>query len=138
VPKNALDPELRKYRDLLTQADHDASRDYDSAVMTLSTATLALSVTFAHDIAPHPVGCSTVLLVAAWVSLTIALVAVLWSLITSQAGLRKTIDDINHQRPIGDRPGGISARVTGLLNIISGTCLVIGLVAFAVFALVNI
>jgi hypothetical protein len=83
-----------KYRDWLVQADHDASRDYDKTVLTLATGALALSVTFAHDIAPHPVSGSTLLLAAAWVLLTISLAAMLFSLITSQAALRK-----GHSRP---------------------------------------
>jgi hypothetical protein len=137
-PSEALDADLKKYRDWLIQADHDASRDYDAAVLTLATGTLALSVTFAHDIAPSPVGCSTALLGAAWFALTVSLVTVLWSLITSQASLRKTIDDIDQKRAISRHPGGTSARVTGWLNELTGACLVFGLVAFAVFALVNL
>jgi hypothetical protein len=36
---------MSKYRDQLVEARHDASQDYDRAVLTLASATLALSVT---------------------------------------------------------------------------------------------
>jgi hypothetical protein len=48
------DREREDYLKLLYDAHHDASRDYDQAILTLSAGTLALSVTFVHDITPSP------------------------------------------------------------------------------------
>jgi hypothetical protein len=117
------------------QADHDASQDYDKTVLTLATGTLALSVTFAHDIAPKPIPGSSILLACAWLALGLSAVFVLVSLLTSQQCIRDQIDDIDHGRNVA--PHGLAARATGFLNVGSGVLLITGLIAFAWFALAN-
>jgi len=87
-----------KYRQAMVDADRDASRDYDNAVLSLASGALALSATFAHDIAPHPQPDSLVILGASWGLLTTALIAILVSLVTSQVALRKVIRDIDAEK----------------------------------------
>lgn len=128
----------RKYRDLLVGADHDASRDYDTAVLSIASGALALSATFAHDIAPHPHPNTLWIVAAAWVLLTLSLVAILVSLLTSQAALRKAIRDLDEGLDLGALPGGRHAAWTLYLNRAAGGALVLGLVSLAVFALTNL
>lgn len=45
---------MDEYRAHVLSAMHETSRDFDRAVLTLAGGTLALSVTFAHEIAPTP------------------------------------------------------------------------------------
>ena len=126
----------QQWRQWLVQADHEASQDYDKTVLTLATATLALSVTFAHDIAPMPAPWSSLLLAVAWVALGLSAVFVLVSLLTSQWCIREQIDDLDHARD--PAPHGLAARATGFFNVGSGVLLIAGLIAFAWFALANI
>jgi hypothetical protein len=127
------------YRDHLVEALHAASQDYDRAVMTLASGTLALSVTFAHNIAPTPVAWSRNLLVGSWALLGLALIAILISLLTSQGGLRRAIADVDAGNEAALRkPGGLRALITERLNVLAGGSFVVGLGLFAYYAFVNI
>ncbi len=109
--------------------EHAASQDYDRAILTLSSGTLALSATFLHDIAPNPVGCSVGLLVASWIFLVVAIVAIVVSYLSSQQAHRATMGDKDASRP---------TNVTRALTYFAGEGSVGGIVLFAIFALVNL
>lgn len=130
-PKDA-----EKYRDFLVSADHDASRDFDTAVLSLGSGALALSATFAHDIAPHPVDVN--LAAISWALLTVSVIATLTSFITSQKALRKTMTDLDAGEDLPLVPGGTSSRWTKHLNSIAGGALVLGLISLALFAWANL
>jgi hypothetical protein len=52
-----VDPEKQRAEDRykwLRQTDHEASRDFDKAIMTLSAGALGVSIAFVHDVAPEP------------------------------------------------------------------------------------
>lgn len=127
-----------KYRQAMVDADRDASRDYDNAVLSLASGALALSATFAHDIAPHPQPDSLVILGASWGLLTAALIAILVSLVTSQVALRRVIRDIDAEKDLGSNPGGRAATWTKILNFLALFALVLGLAALALFAWANL
>lgn len=125
------------YRRHLYDALHEASRDYDQAILALAAATLAVSVTFAHDIAPTPAEGSRTLLLIAWGALVVSMVAIVGSFLTSQRVLRQAIEDLD--RPAGTEPAapGRAARATEGLNLLAGGALVVGLVLLAGYALAN-
>jgi len=130
---------VEDYRRHLYEALHAVSRDYDQAILTLAAGTLALSVTFAHDITPLPaVGTRTILL-AAWGSLVVALVAIVISLLTSQRVLRESIASLEQPSAAGaTRPtDGPAARLTAGLNWLAGAGLVAGLALLGWYALAN-
>jgi hypothetical protein len=130
--------EMSKYRDQLVKARHDASQDYDRAVLTLTSATLALSVTFLHDIAPQPKPGSNALLLLSWVLLGAGLIATFVSLLTSQWALRQAIADVDAGKTDKlQHPGGRLAFATEVLNVVAGIGFVVGLVFLAGFAFVN-
>jgi len=116
----------QQWRQWLVQADHDASQDYDKTVLTLAHWDLALSVTFAHDIAPKPIPGSSILLACAWLALGLS-PSSSWSLfsrVSSASGTRSTTSI---------RPQCCAARAgrpaTGFLNVGSGVLLITGLIA---------
>jgi heme/copper-type cytochrome/quinol oxidase subunit 2 len=114
---------VEDYRRHLYEALHAASRDYDQAIITLAGGTLALSVTFAHDITPQPGDGTRNILLTAWAALLLSLVAIVVSFLTSQRVLRMRIAAIDH-------PGDdalIAARLTVILNWIAGGALIVGL-----------
>ncbi len=122
------------YEKHLYDALHAASRDYDQAILTLAAGTLALSVTFAHDITPQPAEGTRVLLVLAWISLGAALVAIVASFLTSQVVLRGRIETIDAESPA---PPSRAERVTWILNLVAGIGLVVGLGLLGWYALAN-
>ena len=124
-----------EYRRHLVEARHSAMEDYDRAVMTLAAATLALSVTFLHEIAPAPKPGTTWAVIGAWVLLGIALLATFLSIGTGIVGLGRAIRDYDDRRTKKlERPGGVWANATDVLNVVSGCCLILGLVLLAWFA----
>ncbi len=128
-----------EYRRHLVDARHAASQDYDRAVLTLSSATLALSVTFLHDIAPTPKPGSTTLVVLSWLCLGGALVLIFASLLTSRWSLERALDDHDANKPEEpQRPGGRLAVTTEVLNVLAGVGVVAGFVFLAWFALINV
>jgi hypothetical protein len=127
------------YRTHLVEAIHDASRDYDQAILTLAAGTLALSVTFAHDITPTPKGGSQILLLIAWTLLVVALVVIVISFRTSQRDLRDVIAAVDRKDwKVAFDPGRPAAVLTERLNSAGGACLVGGLIFLGLYALANI
>lgn len=126
---------VEDYRRHLYEALHAASRDYDQAVLTLSAATLALSVTFLHQIAPHPIEGTRILLFGAWGSLAVAIIAMVISFPVSQHGLRRRIEapDAGEKLPMTG-----AEKFTQGLNVLAGIGLVAGLLLLGWFALENI
>jgi len=125
------------YRRHLYEALHAASRDYDQAILTLAAATLALSVTFAHDITPTPAAGTRTILLAAWAVLVVSMVAIVASFLTSQRLLRRTIDDLDRTEDAKPAAPGRMAVATELLNWLAGGALVVGLVLLGCYALAN-
>lgn len=127
-------PPMEEYRRHLVEALHSASRDYDQAVITLASAILAVSVTFSHDITPTPVEGSKPLLLLAWLFLIGAVIATVFSFLTSQKVLRDTIASVD----LGEAPRfGRFATATVALNLTAGTGLVGGLILLGLYALQN-
>jgi hypothetical protein len=122
------------YEKHLYDAHHAASRDYDQAILTLAAGTLALSVTFAHNITPEPAAGTRDFLLRAWIALGASLVAILASFLTSQRVLRSRIENIDDETPA---PPSIAERVTWVLNAVAGIGLVVGLGLLGIYALAN-
>ncbi|MFI5225296.1 MAG: hypothetical protein ACHQ3P_01325 [Candidatus Limnocylindrales bacterium] len=129
-------PAGAEYRRLLYTALHAASRDYDQAILTLAAGTLAVSVTFAHDITPTPVAGSRTLLLLAWGGLLVSMILTLVSFLTSQNALREAIEAHDHPeraKPGTSRWGG----ATSILNGAAGAALIAGLALLGWYALAN-
>ena len=133
-----LDKEDKQYRHELAKALQVESRDYDKTVLTLATGALAISATFAHDIAPQPAGGSTFWLGISWLLLLAAVITNLLSHATSQKALRKAMSDMDTKGTAGQHPGGWAAVLTRMLNDAAGLTLVGGMVALVWFAFTNL
>ena len=126
------------YRQWLVAAEHDASRDFDRAVMALAGGALGLSVTFIHEIVASPVYRSSVWIALAWGCLSLSLLSILVSMLTSQHALRRAIKQVDAQTVHQvARAGGWLSMVTEGLNIVAALTLVLGLVFLVVFAFLN-
>lgn len=129
--------ELIKYRDWLVQADHQASLNYDKAVMALSGGALGVSVTFLKDIVPAPILSTKPLLYVSWIAFAVSLAAILISYPFSMASLRNTVRQVDdgsiYTKPIG----GFATNFTEFLRVLAAIGFLVGVAGFVWFALVN-
>jgi len=129
----------RRERDLLIDAEREAARSYDKALIALSSGALALSFGYVRGMEVHPAG--EFALYCSWAVLLASLFSVLLSFLLSQRGMQK-------QREILDKllesPESTIPRHTGYakwitrLNWASLFLLIIGVAVFAIFAAVNL
>ena len=109
-----------------------ATRDFDTAIRALSGGALAISLTFVHDIAPHPHHNWT--LAAAWCLFVLALAVNLWSFLTSArasgAMLRVMLDAETDSLP--------ESRITDWLNWLAMAAFVCGVVFLVLFTVLNL
>jgi hypothetical protein len=122
-------------RHLLIDAEREAARSFDKAMITLSAGALALSITFVKNIAPN--ASKEWLLFAAWAAFALALVVILVSFVCSQAGMRR-------QRQIIDKDFTRACRaseqrncwqkIVSGLNLTSIVIFVVGVILLALFA----
>jgi hypothetical protein len=129
-------PDERRQADYerhLYEGYQHAHRDYDQAILTLASGTLALSATFATSLTPAPVAGSVGYLVTGWVSLGVAIITIIASFLVSQWAFRDRLANLDQVRPITYRE-----RFTGFLNLVAGLGLLGGLVALALYATVNL
>ena len=132
-----VDP-LAQYRKWLVETEHQASRDFDKAIMTLSAGALGISIAFVRDLAPQPVLHSVKWLGYAWASLSLSLLAILISLLISQFALRRAIGQVDKGTIRTEHPGGLLATLTVILNILAALALIAGVGSLAFFALANV
>ncbi len=133
-----MDDALYQYRQHLVTAEQKAQDDYDKAVLSLSGGAFAVSLVFIEKvIGPGKIVHEWVLL-AAWVCWCLSIAAVLWSFYVSRNALRKAIDQFDSNQPLPRQPGGVMARATEILNFLSGSSFVLGLLLIATFSIFNL
>ena len=138
LQNSKLDNEdLKNYRDFLVKADHQASLNYDKAVMTLAGGALGISITFLKDIVPYPLPETKILLYISWISLSVSLASILVSYLFSMASLRKAMRQVDDGTIYSKNGGGVFAGITVGLRILATIGFVTGVVGFVWFALAN-
>jgi hypothetical protein len=135
--------EVRKVREQFLKEESDA---HDRAVLQLSAATIGVSVVFLDKIAKHPPVCLW-LIIFAWFVLTVSLTSLICSYYVSQAKIRNEIRNLDaEQRGVAPIPTDpvLTFRdqqfriKAGVLNRVSGICLIVGFVCILAFAGVNL
>ena len=121
------------YRAVLVDAHRRSSEAYDKAVMTLSGGALAISLTFIHDVAPHPTHKG--LLAWSWGLLALSLLLILVSFVASQYAILRRIKE-EDGLPVSrwNLPSG----ATVALNFASGAAFIAGVACMVRFAWFNI
>ncbi len=128
------EPSNPTYRQWLFQVHHTASRDYDKALMMIAGGGLGISIAFIRDVGPHPN--MKWLLGAGWFLLALSLLVILIAFVTSQKALLREIGDLDDSAA-KPRPN-LHAEWTGILNLVSGGCCVLGVVCVLIFAGYNL
>lgn len=127
-------------RKLLIEAERESARSFDKTIITLSAGALGFSLTFIRQIAPNPQPDTLWLLVGAWVSFALALLAILLSFLLSQSAIRrqrKIIDEEQESKKAAREQPNCWATVTNWLNWISMGLFVIGVVSLTFFSYNN-
>lgn len=118
------------------------STSYDTAVLTLSSAFLALSVAFIKDVvAPLSTASLLSFLYLSWSSYSLAIISTIASFLVGQAGYRNLIAAAERYYIKGDREAhNVSVQVANRiekLNILNGAFFTLGTVLLLVFVISN-
>jgi hypothetical protein len=129
-----MDAEEDRYN-FFRQADYEAHRDFDKAIMSLSAGALGVSIAFIHNIAPDPR--LAFFLRIAWVAFAVSLILILISFQTSKRALRHEMTT-SAETPGAEGTGGRFGKLTKMANSASATAFGLGVVALTIFALSNV
>jgi hypothetical protein len=121
------------YRQTLVEAHQKSSEAYDKAIMTLAGGALAISITFVHNVAPHPKEKGW--LAWSWGLLAVSLLLIFASFLASQQAILREIAK-RDKRPVSrwDMWGG----ATTAINLLSGAAFIAGVACLVRFAWGNI
>jgi len=128
---------LEKYREWLVKAEHQASQDFDKAILTLAGGALGLSLVFVDPTKLVGPLRASWLLGLSWLSLAVSLLASLSSLLTSRRALRISIEQLDSERLAREAPGGKWATYTERLNVAAACLLFAGVIFLVTFGWLN-
>ncbi len=118
------------------------SENFDKAILTYSSAGLALSLGFLKDFIPITQACAAWLLFLSWVCFSSAVVITLLSFISSQQGIKRQLD-INDRYYLKMDESALSekndfARYTDWLAYTAGFTFVVAIVCSTIFVSINL
>jgi hypothetical protein len=128
-------------RKLLIELEKSGAESFDKTITTLSAGALGLSITFLYEIAPMPNSETIWMLLAAWAGFGLALLATLFSFLSSQSAMRKQREfldqDYEGVQNLESRTSRTS-KVTNILNWFSIAFFTAGVVFLALFTVRNL
>ena len=123
-----------EYRNLLQKLEMKAQEQYDKTVITLSTGALSISFVFIKDIVKLDKIVFIDFLIAAWICWALSVSCVLISFYTSKQAMSKAIYDFDENIEEHNK----SNTATSILNFLSGTFFVLGLIFIIIFVKKNL
>ncbi len=139
------EPNYHGYNAFLEDANRremSNSETYDNALLTLSSALLGLSVTFADKLVPLSNAAALCLLFSSWAALTFTIILTIYSFIYAQGAIRKLKKGARRYYLEGEKEGNseseaISDRIY-LLNSAAGAVFIAGVVLLIVYVSFNV
>jgi hypothetical protein len=135
--KEALSARLKAYRKSQLEKANLAQAEYDKLVVTLSGGALGVSFTFLKDVAKKHSLLHTEYLFSSWVCWGLSVACILASLYTGILSLRRAVNQVDSGTIYMQRPGGLFALLTLMLNPIAGFLFIFGLVFIIIFVYMN-
>jgi predicted membrane channel-forming protein YqfA (hemolysin III family) len=132
-----MEAHLTEYRKSLVEAERRSQEAYDKAVLSLSGGGLAISFAFLKDYLAGQQPAMASLLFVAWVCWGFSASAILASFFASSLALRKAISQVDENSIYTFRAGGAASTVTAILNVAAGILFLLGVIAAAIFASLN-
>jgi hypothetical protein len=118
-------------RNRLLLLHQKATDSFDRAIMTLSAGALAISITFVHDVAPHPR--HTSVLGFSWLCFALSLLLILWSFLTSERVVVRMVNQLDAE--VDNIPPG---KLTDWANWASAATFILGVILLVIFAWLNL
>jgi hypothetical protein len=132
-----MDEHLRDYRSFLVKAKQESTKQFDSAVLTLSSGALGISFSFLDKLVGSSAIKSPRYLYFAWCLWGFSLCLSLISLYTSIGSIEKAITQIDNGEIDSNKSGSRLSRLTDKLTMFSGVCFIIGVVLISCFVAFN-
>lgn len=132
-----LSSALQRYRDHCVDAAQKAQDSYDRALLSLSGGGLAVSLVFLKDVVGTQALTSRDLLLWAWITWVLSILAVLASYFFSHRALTTAVTQVDSGTIHEERPGRVSTKLTVGLNLASGLMFLVGTVLMLGFVLDN-
>lgn len=130
---------LMTYRTSLVTAEQKLQEDLDKMIVSLSGGALGVSFIFLKDIVGGRPIAAHWLLMAAWGLWAASIASVLLSYYVGSALYRKSIDQVDDGTiHLVNEPGGWLNKTALVLNILSGSLFILGVVAMMVFVRQNL
>lgn len=127
------------YRTALTSTEQKLQEDLDKMIVSLSGGALGVSFIFLKDIVGGRPIAAHWLLMAAWGLWAASIASVLLSYYVGSALYRKSIDQVDDGTiHLVNEPGGWLNKAALVLNILSGSLFVLGVVAMMLFVSRNL
>ena len=133
--------EFSDYLNELYSREMSNSKDYDKAILTLSTAVLGISLAFIKDVVPLATASKELWLYASWGLFALSIVIVIVSYLVSQIAIYKQVGVVN--KYISDEDEEIYTynnkwgKVTTGLNFSSGIIFVVAIGLTVAFVIMN-
>lgn len=141
---DGVDDRTRLYertRDDLLKRQLSNSENFDKSILTLSTAALAISLTFIRYVVPFKTAVHTWILEASWLLFVGAIVTTLSSFLLSQRAIKTQLVYAERYYLNGKHEfltrRSLSARLTDLASVVSATLFVLAIIGLVIFVSFN-
>lgn len=135
-----LTPELYlKERDLILDLEKANTDQHDKAILQLTAATLAFSITFVDKVAKNPDPSTLHMLGWGWFALVVSMAAMVLSFLTGQKACAKRLAALDNEYSTGtpDNSRNVWVMLTTTFNYTSSTLFFVGLILILLFSWVN-
>ena len=133
-----MDDEIKKYRELLISTLQKSYDNYDKTVLTLSSGALGISFAFISNfVGTKQMLCPSFLFIA-WISWSLSVTSVLFSLFFSIFSIKKAIKQVDLDKLYEELTGGWCTIVVHIFNFFSSISFLFGLFIFSLFVYYNL
>ncbi len=126
-------------RNHIVVSEKETAQQFDKAILTLAAGALALSITFIHEIVPHPIEDTLCYLITAWILFCFSILSTLISFLTSQEACRRQreiLDESISNKNVS--AANVPAMWTNRLNYISIAFFILGIIFLIIFSAINL
>jgi hypothetical protein len=130
-----------KERESLVNAILEQSKSFDKYVLTLASGAFGLSLLFIKDAVSKPLTTTIPFLTASWTLFSISIALTLLSFLLSQEACKAQIEidkKVLVTNEFDNVPTNIFSVITYLLNWLSGSSFIAGIITLAIFGIKNI
>lgn len=131
-----------KYRDELLKRQLSNSEAYDKALLSLSSAGLALSLTVVQQLTPAPLQCSTGFIIASWIFFSVTILGVIASFLISNKAIAEQLkiaeDYYLNQNESARLRENCWAKINRGINIATGITFMLATLNVVIYAIINL